>query len=90
MHLPARHTQNPTVWIFDADSDRLIGRVPIIRTDLRTVDQVARTCCAAKQRGLRPSLRGSTPEFYALLDLAGLVGAVGAQVQTPPLPSDRA
>lgn len=86
MHLPARHTQTPTVWIFDANSDQLIGRVPIIRNDLRTVDQVARTCCAAKQRGLRPSLRGTSPEFYALLELAGLVGAVGAEVQAPAPP----
>lgn len=90
MHLPARLTQTPTVWIFDADSDQLIGRVPIVRTDLRTVDAVARRCCAAKEQGRRPSLRGTTPEFYALLDLAGLVGAVGAGVETPPLPSDQA
>jgi hypothetical protein len=83
VHLPARHTRSPTVWIFDADSDRLIGQVPIVRTDLPTVDRVARTCCTAKQQGLRPSLRGTSPEFYALLDLAGLVGAVGAGVQTP-------
>jgi hypothetical protein len=90
VHLPARHTQNPTVWIFDADSDQLIGRVSIVRTDLRTVDEVARTCCAAKEQGRRPCLRGTTPEFYALLDLAGLVGAVGAGVETPPPPGDRA
>lgn len=87
MHLPARHTQNPTVWIFDAGSDRLIGRVRIERTDLGTIDRVARICCAAKSEGLRPALRGTTPEFYALLDLAGLVGAVGADVDVDASPT---
>ncbi len=87
MHLPARHTQPPSVWIFDARNDRLIGRVPIHRADLATIDRVARICCTAKDEGLRPALRGSTPEFYALLDLAGLVGAVGADVQAPPAPA---
>lgn len=88
MYLPARHTQNPTVWVFDAHTDRLIGRVPIVRCDVGTVDRVARICCQAKQHGQRPALRGSTPEFYALLDLAGLIGAVGADVDAPPPRTD--
>lgn len=78
MYLPARHIQTPTVWIFDAVDDRLIGRVVVPRSDLQAVDAVARICLAAKQQGLSPALRGTTPEFYALLDLTGLATALGA------------
>lgn len=78
MYLPARHIQTPTVWIFDAVDDRLIGRVVVPRSDLQAVDAVARICLAAKQQGLSPALRGTTPEFYALLDLTGLTTALGA------------
>lgn len=78
MYLPARHTQTPTVWIFDAADDRLIGRVAVPRSDLRAVDAVARICLAAKRQGLGPALRGTTPELYALLDLTGLTTALGA------------
>ncbi len=77
MYLPARHTQPPTAWIFDAQSGRLLGRVVLRRHDLRELDAVARICRDAKRIGQRPTLRGGSPELTALLDLAGLTRAVG-------------
>lgn len=84
VYLPERLIQTPTVWIFDAVDDRLIGRVVVPRSDLQAVDAVARICLAAKQQGLSPALRGTTPEFYALLDLAGLTTALGAGPAAAP------
>lgn len=78
MHLPARHTRTPTVWVFDAVDDRLIGRVVAPRSDLRAVDALARICLAAKRRGLRPTLRGTPPELYSLLALTGLTSITGS------------
>lgn len=80
MYLP-RRIRTPTVWIVDADTHAVIGEVEIRDPKLDTIDAVARICCAAKQRGVRPRLRGSSKGFYELLDLAGLVGAVDADGQ---------